>query len=254
MINMFKAELYRIVRSRGFWFFWVLSIGTLMISVIYHQTGGISLGAPLDYDESIKMDIRQVAMNFSFYFFLIFLVFTIIAGEFSEHTVKNSITSAVSKRGFFLSKFFFTLVYSLLSLIVANYLFYFLNRAVNGSKYSSPIGEFSKAFFGQLPLFAAIVSLFILAAFVLKRAAAFNAVVIVTPIAYTTVVLIMYGIESTRKVGEKLLTYELSTMIGKLAVGCTDSYRTKCYILSAAATVISFVLGYMIWSKREIDG
>ncbi|MBR1764640.1 MAG: ABC transporter permease [Ruminococcus sp.] len=254
MINMFKAELYRLVRSRGFWFFWVLSLGTLILAVIYHQTGGITLGAPLDYDESTKLDIRQIAMNFSFYFFLIFLAFTIIAGEFSEHTVKNSITSAVSKRGFFLSKFFFTLVFSLLSMIAVNYLFYFLNRAVNGSKYSSSVSEFSKAFLGQLPLFAATVSVFILAAFVLKRAAAFNAVVIITPIAYTTIVLAVYSIESTRKVGEKLLTYELSTMIGKLAIGCTDSYRAKCYILSAAVTVFSFVLGYLLWNKREIDG
>ena len=253
MINMSKAELYRIVKSRGFILFWLLSIGTLMISVIYHQTGGISLGAPLDYDESIKMDIRQTAMNFSFYFYLMIPVFTIISGEFGEHTVKNSITSAFSKRGFYVAKFFFTFVYTMLCFIAANYLFYFINRAVNGEKYSSPIGEYSKALFAQVPLFMAVVAAFIFLAFLLRKGAAFNAVTIITPILYTSVLLVLYGIESTKKIATKLLNYELSTMIGKLTIDGTDSYKARCYAASAAVIVLSFALGYFSWTKREID-
>ena len=253
MINMSKAELYRIVKSRGFILFWLLAVGTLMISVIYHQTGGISLGAPLNYDESIKMDIRQTATNFSFYFYLVIPVFTIISGEFGEHTVKNSITSAFSKRGFYVAKFCFAFVYTMLCFIAANYLFYFINKAVNGEEYSSPIGEYSKALFAQVPLFMAVVAVFIFLAFLLRKGSAFNAVTLISPILYTSVLLALYSIESTKKIATKLLNYELSVMIGKLAIDGTDSYKAKCYAVSAVVIVLSFVLGYFSWTKREID-
>lgn len=253
MINMFKAELYRLTKSKGFYIFWALSVVTFMISVIYHNAGGISFGAPLDYSEELKMDIQQVAMNFSYYFYLIIPVFGIIAGEFNEHTVKNTITSSIGKSKYFVSKYLFTLIYSLLSLFVSNYLFYFINRAVNGSEYSSSLGDYSKAFFGQFPLFAAIVSLFIFIAFLFRKGAALNAVTIITPIVYTSVSLVLYGIESTKKLAEKLLTYEVSNMISQLALDCSDSYRAKCYIISVIIIIMSFVLGYLLFNKRELD-
>ena len=253
MINMIRAELYRLTKSKGFYIFWAAAIFSFMISVIYHESGGISLGAPLDYPDTIKMDIQQTANNFSYYFFLIIPVFSIICGEFGEHTIKNTITSAISKKMYFVSKYLFTLCYSLLAFTVSNYLFYFINHAVNGDKYSSSISEYSKVFLGQLPLFIAIVSLFIFLAFTLKKGAAYNAVTIIAPIAYSSVIMVLYGIESTKKLAEKCLNYELSTIISKLAIECTDSYRTKCYIISGVVTVLSFALGYLIFTKRELD-
>ena len=253
MINMIKAELYRLTKSKGFYIFWICAVFTFMISVIYHAPGGISLGAPLDYSDDIKMDIVQTAMNFSYYFFLIIPVFCIISSEYSEHTIKNTITSAISRKKYFTAKYAFTLFYSLLSFLTANYLFYFINRIINGSKYSSPVSDYSKALFSQLPLFTAIVSLFIFLAFLLRKGAAFNAVTIITPIVYTTISLVLYGIDGSKKAAEKMLTYEISTMISKLAIECTDSYRTKCYIISMAVTVSSFVLGYVLFTKRELE-
>ncbi|MBR1739468.1 MAG: hypothetical protein IJ737_04160 [Ruminococcus sp.] len=253
MINMIKAELYRMTKTKGFYIFWICVIITFLISVLYHEPGGISLGAPLEYSGDIKMDIQQTAMNFSYYFYLIIPVFSVIAGEFTEHTVKNTISSAITRSKYFIAKFFFTLFYSILALTAGNYLFYFCNRAVNGTKYSSSIGDFSKAFFGQLPLFVGLVSLFIFLAFLLRKGAAFNAVTIITPIAYTSIALVFYGISGTKSFAEKLLTYEVSTMMSKLALDCSDSYRIKCYILSGVLTVLSFGLGYLQFNKRELE-
>ena len=253
MINMMRAELYRLTKSKSFYVFWIGSVLTFLISVIYQSPGGISFGAPLDYSDDIKLDIVQTAMNFTFYFFLIIPVFCIISSEFSEHTIKNTITSAVSKKKYFTAKYVFTLVYSLLSFLTVNILFYIVNRIVNGENYSSPIGEYAKALFGQFPLFIAIVSVFIFLAFLFRKGAAFNAVTIITPIVYTTVSLVLFGIGGTKKTAEKLLSYEISTMISRLAIGCTDSYRAKCYIGCAAVTVLSFVLGYVLFTKRELE-
>lgn len=253
MINMFKAELYRLTKTFGFYLFWVLALGTLSLTIVMKDPGGISLGAPMTFADDTKMDICQVAFNFTFYFLLIAPVFSIIAGEFSEHTVKNTITSGISKKMFFVEKALFTLLYCMVSFLAANYLFWGANRLINGEDYSSSIGDFSKAVLSQVPLFMAIVSVFIFVAFLFKKGAAFNAVTIITPILVTTVELLIYGIKSTKSLGETLLKYELSTMINSLALGCTDSYRAKCYIISAAAIAISFIFGYISFTKTEID-
>lgn len=256
MINMIKAELYRMTKTKGIWLFWIFTALIFFISMVYKEPGGIMFG-PVDMElpsnpYKVKLDIGQVSFNFTFYFLLLIPVFSVIVAEFNEHTVKNTISSSVSKSLYFVSKFVFALVYSLLSFMAANFLFYFVNRLVNGSKYSSPIENFVKAFFTQLPLFVAVISAFIFLAFLLRKGAAFNAVTIIFPLAYTMVSQIMSGIESANNVGEKLMKYDLSVMMCNLAISPTDSYRSKCYIICAAVTVLSFGLGYLSFTKTEI--
>lgn len=255
MINMIKSELYRITKSKGIWIFWIVAALNYAISIIFKQEGGLMLGTAPEavYADNIKMDISQVGMNFTFYFLLLIPVFGVITAEFSEHTVKNSISSSISKNMFFISKYVFALVYSLISFTAANYLFYIINRLVNGDKYSSPIADFSKAFFTQLPLFVMTVSVFILLAFLLRKGAAFNAVTIIFPFAYSMVMQILESIKSTKKAGDALAKIELSSMMFRLALDPSDSYRNKCYILCAVVIVISFVLGYLSFTKSELD-
>lgn len=256
MINMTKAELYRMTKTKGIWLFWIFTALIFLISIVYKEPGGIMFG-PLDMESprapyEVKLDIGQVSFNFTFYFLLIIPVFSVVAAEFSENTVKNTISSSISKSMYYISKFVFALVYSLVMFVAANYLFYIVNRLVNGQKHSSPIGVFAKAFFSQLPLFVAVISAFIFLAFLLRKGAAFNAVTIIFPLAYTMVAQIVSGIESAKDVGQKLMKYDLSVMMGNLAISSTDSYRTKCYILCAAVTALSFVLGFVSFRKTEI--
>lgn len=252
MINMMRAELYRITKTKGIYLFWLFTALVFSISIVYKEPGGLTLGVTDVYQYSVKMDVGQVALNFTFYFLMIIPVFSVVAAEFSEHTVKNTISSSVSKSLYFVSKFVFALIYSLISFMAANFLYYAVNRFVNGSKYSSEIGDYAKAFFTQLPIFAAIVSAFIFLAFLLRKGAAYNAVTIIFPIAYIMVAQVMNGIESAQKVGEKLMRYELGTMMAKLALDPADSYRNKCYIICGAVALLSFVLGYLNFTKSEI--
>ena len=253
MINMFRAELYRLTKSRGFWFFWIASLAVSLITIAYKSPGGVSFGASFNYDPKLKMDIVQLGMNFTYYFLLIIPVYCLISAEFNEHTIKNTISSAISKKMYYVSKFIFCMVYSVLSYVVACYAFYFLNRVINGSKYSSSFGKFSEALFRQLPVIAGVVAVFIFIAFLFKRGAALNSVTIITPIVYTTVSLTLFGIKSTKSAAEHMLKYEVSTIFSSLAAGCTDSYRTRCYMAIAIISAASAVLGYLVFSKRELD-
>ena len=94
--------------------------------------------------------------------------------------------------------------------------------------------------------------MFIFLAFFFKKGAAFNSIVIISPLVYSVILSILCDIDSAQKITEKLVKFEVSTMIGNLALGCSQSYRTDCYIVSAAVTVISCVLGYITWKNREV--
>ena len=260
MINMMKADLYRLSKSKGMLFFWLFTIFVYLISIISKSYGGITLDAMFDLPENAKTDIGQLTMNSTFYFLLIIPVFCVITSEFSEHTLKNTISSSVSKRLYFVSKFLFSLVYSAVSFTLANFVYYAVNRLVNGIEYSSGIEDFSKAFFTQFPIFIAIISVFTMFAFLLRRGAIYNAVTISAPIVGTMIAQVLMSINSEkpfpkeiRNFGEKLLSYGVETMSARIIFDTSDDYRTNCYIICAAVTVLSFAIGYFSFSKRELD-
>ena len=253
MIKMIRAELYRISKSKGMLIFWLLVIGTFALTVIYKNNGGISLGASLDMSEDIKMDLRQAANNFTYYYLLIIPVFCVIVSEFSEKTWKNAISSSISRARFYIQKFIFTLGFSLLAFVCTNLLFWLVNKAVNGSAYSSPFGDFMKAIGRQLPIITAVVSVFIFLAFLFKKAGIFNSVTIIGPILYTSVALILFSIESTHQIAEKLLKYEISSTLQNLAVQCETGFRNTVWTASGVIAAAAFVAGYFCFTKREIS-
>lgn len=253
MTNMIKAELYRLTKTKGFYLFWAVALVTYLITIVYKEEGGLSLGAPLISDKSIKMDIRMVQRNFTYFYLFIIPPFSLICSEFTDKTYKNTITSAVSRRDYYIEKSAFCIGYSLVGFVLLNLLFYAANALINGSEYSSSFGDYFKAVMTQLPLMNAISCLFIMLAFLLKKGAAFNSVTIITPILYTTVALTMYGIGTTKKIAESMLKYEISTVILNLPVCTADHYRMKCYIFCAGLSAASLLIGYLVFSKKELD-
>ena len=260
MINMMRADLYRMSKSKGILFFWLFTALIYFISIAFKAWGGISLAEMPEFPENTKTDIGQIAMNFTFYFLLIIPVFCVITSEFSEHTLKNTISSSVSKRQYFTSKFLFSLTYSTVSFALANYIYYVANRLVNGSEYSSALKDFTKAFFTQFPLFIAIVSIFTMLAFLLRKGALYNAVTISAPIVCTMIAQVLMSINSEkeflkkiRDFGEKLLSYGVETMSARIIFDPSNDYRNNCYIICIVVTILSFALGYFSFSKRELD-
>ncbi len=253
MINMIKAELYRLTKTKGFYIFWAVMLITYIITIIYKEEGGLSLGAPLTSDKSIKMDIRMVQRNFTYFYLFIIPQFSMICSEFSDKTYKNTISSAVSRRMYFFEKTVFCTGYTMISFIVLNLLFYVSNAVINGSKYSSSFGDYLKAVMTQVPIMTAVCCVFVMLAFVLKKGAAFNAVTIISPILFTTISVTMYGIETTRSIAEKLLKFEISTVIMNLPVYTADHYRAKCYVLCTGLSAVSLLAGWLAFSRKELD-
>ena len=254
MFNMIKADFYRMSKSKGMYIFWISIVLTYCISLFSKMPGGISLGMPVNFSEGTKLDIRQMGMNFTWFFLLIIPVYVIVTADFGEKTVKNTITSAISRKKYYLVKTVFAEVFSVASFLGCNILFYLLNSLKNGSAYTSDFPAFFKVVLLQLPVMMAVVAAMILIAFLVKKTAAYNAIVIVTPLVYTLIAITFYSIKSTKAFAEKfLLKYEVGYMLNRLADNESRKYVNGSFIICAIVFIFSLIAGYMLFTKREID-
>ena len=116
MINMMRADLYRIFRGIGIYIAAALIIIISSVSVAVKEPIYIGNGSVIYNDEvvvsamqetsSVKETLVQgiLATNINLYYPLIIIVFVILMQEFSNKTMKNTLSSAVSKRKYFAYK------------------------------------------------------------------------------------------------------------------------------------------------------
>lgn len=255
MINMMRAELYRLSKSKGLYICLFLLLFTYIMAAVLKAPGGISLSAMVSFDKSsdVKLDINQISFNYTYYFAFIGLVFSAISVEFSEKTYKNTLTSVTDKSRYFIAKFAGTVVFGIIIYTVMHLLFYIVNRIKNGTAYSSDTGSYLAAMAKHLPIMIAILSLFCFIAFFFRKGALFNTFAIGGPVLYTTVALTLYSINATQKIAEKLLEYELGSMLSKVILDSDSKYLISCYTVCAAITLLSFFLGWLSFTRRETD-
>lgn len=251
MINMIRADFYRLKRTKGFYLFWIITFALYAITIFSKLSGGVNVGNSTNGAVG-KLDLEQVSSNFNFYFLLIMPVFAFILTDFSEKTVKNTISSAISRKRYFITKYILTEIYAVIAFVISNYAFYFVNRLVNGDEYSSDIMVFTKAVAKQLPLVFAMVSAFIMIAFITKKAASFNAITIIFPFIYMVIAQILNAC-GAKKLFKYLRDLDVSYNFEKLAGVTTDHYLMLCCIGCAIITIITGIIGYTYFTKSEIN-
>lgn len=251
MINILKADLYRLSKSKSFYLYWTFIIITYLPTIMSKSSGGVSIGIAITVPD-VKLDIEQVARNFTYYFLFLFPIYGLIVCDFGEKTIKNTISSAISRKKYFISKFIITELFVLISFTISNVGFYWMNKLVNGSKYSSSFGEFMKAVGLQICPFMGISAALILVAFVVKKTATFNALTIISPLVYSSIAMVIYQLGSKHFVEKYLLKYEFATQLSGV-IALSGTYVRNCTILGIALTIISFVAGYVVFTKSEID-
>lgn len=273
MINMMRADLYRIFRGFGIYIAAALVIIMSFISTVMQEPGYLGT-ATVGYNGEELTDIRDVdfeeyrtaqtaeekktltrkiiATNSNLYYPLIILVFVFLMADFSNHTMKNTLTTATSKKKYYIYKLFMTLLSSA-ALIFFNTLFtYLLNYIMNGKEYTEPLGALLKTTALQLPMLLGAVSLLIMLGFLTKKAAAFNAVAISFVILFQLIVNVVYTLTKWESVENFIYRYELQAALGRLAFSPEGKYALTCMGIGLAEIAISSLLGYQIFKKSEI--
>jgi ABC-type transport system involved in multi-copper enzyme maturation permease subunit len=275
---MIRADFYRIFKGLGIYIGIAIMFLIIGISVYVIEPGSLgttvtvsddSYSTPLDemsYDEmqnftmtnyrklmlktdGFELDRAMLANNMNLYYVFIFVSALAVAVDFSGGSVKNTLSSAISKRKYFVSKTLFTTLLCLLIYFANTYISYFAIKIFDNSKFVSSLGTVTKISLVQLPAILALIAILNGIAFAVKRTAIFNTVSIPLVMVFQLVLnmlITVFGVD------EKYMNYELQTMIGKLAYSPSDSYVMHSYIICLAIIVVFTAVGYFAFKKSEI--
>ena len=276
MINIIKSDLYRILKGKAIYIVLTIITILIMVSVVGLSSGtiGLSFGTGSDtsdvglatevnnaktlgeYRKIIKnsgafaLDKEIIGTNTNLYYFFIVITVIVLATDFSTKSIKNTISSAISRKEYYFSKLLLVLGLSTFLVLFNNYGAYLLNLIINGKAFSTPLLEFTKLTIIQLPLLYDIISLLVCLAFVFKKVSLFNSISI--PL-IVVIQIIMISVTNLFKLNITWINdYEIQTALIKLVDSPTNTYIISCIILGIAYCAIFNIIGYYSFKKAEI--
>lgn len=281
MINMIKADSYRIFRSVGIYI--AVAFMLLMIAVSVYSVGPGSIGmatvgdvstgdaystAADDFSagvlqemsmseyreimlksEGYELDRAILGQNMNLYYVFIFVAALAITVDFSAGSIKNTLSSAISRKRYFISKAVFVTACCLLLFFLNTYLTYFFNLFFNGKNLASSLWTVTKISLVQLPPVLALISILTGLAFTLKRNAVYNMITIPLVLVFQllfNLAVKFFGIK------QKYIYYELQIMLGRLADKPSESYLWQSYGICAVIIIVFTLTGYLSFRKAEI--
>ena len=180
MLNIIKSDLFRILRGKAIYIIFIVIILMNILSIVSMTTPniGISIGnsgivdindtellqrlseakSIGEYRDIMKsrgnyeLDKAIIGQNSNLYYFFIAVVVVVLCADFSNKSIKNTISSAITRKEYYISKLLILLGLGTVLVFFNNYFNYFLNLIVNGKEFSTPIVEFTKLTMIQLPL------------------------------------------------------------------------------------------------------
>lgn len=279
MVNIIKSDLYRMRKGKSIYIVLIMMMIFSFASIYGMSPGRIGVttsNQEMDlqkYDEetlekiknanslndmraimkengNYDLDKEIIGTNVNLYYIFIVIVFIGICADFSNSSIKNTLTSAISRKKYYFSKLLFCLGVGTTIIFFNTYFIYFLNLVLNGTNFSSSIWEVTKLTLFQLPLLYGIISLLVGISFLTKKAAVFNSV----SIPFIMVVqLILFGIISLFKINAPwILDYEVQFALSNLATNPTTMYILKCTLLGGIYSVLFNAIGYFSFKKAEI--
>ena len=255
MINMAKADLYRLVRIKSI-YLCISAIAVMyLINLITNQPIIITAGYQTETlsDSSVSIDIAMLSCNFNYYFLMLFPVSALIISDFSGGMISNTLSSFTSRNKYFAFKFMFTQCLSLVLFWAGNTIYYLLHLICYGSGSSAPANEFFRLLLIQTPIFIAMISLFVFLAFLIKRATVFNTIMISVPILYSGLIGLLMLVRSTKSfAAEHLVTYDLTTVFERVTRLSSDTmYLFEAETASFLFSAVMFLVGIRYFNKCE---
>lgn len=277
MLNIIKSDLYRLFRGKAIYIVSAIIIFLSIISIITLSPGhvGLSTGssnlsldnaellAKISTANSLKefrdilksvgtfaLDKEVVGQNVNLYYAFIVVVVIVITVDFSNKSIKNTLSSAISRRKYYFSKLLLILGICTFFVLLNNYFTYFLNLAVNGKEFASSFMEITKLTIYQIPLIYGIISLLVCFAFSFRKTSTFNTISIPFIMVFQ---LVVGGIITLfRLKADIFYNYEIQYALSNLANSPTNSYIIKCMILGIIYTLVFNFIGYNLFKKAEI--
>lgn len=281
MLNMIKADFYRAVRSKAIYIAVILMLVMLALDLYTVEPGnlGIHLSmnigpqaemsselSQMDYEQLSALSMKDyrklrlkmtgysldrdiLACNINLYYVFIFVAAVAVAADFSGSCAKNTLSSAISRKKYFLSKFVFAMLVCAILHFLNTYVMYFGNRVFNGGNLASDLGSVTWITLLQLPPVLALAGILTGLAFLLKRMAVFNAM----GIPFVMIVQVILNFLSLAlKLPEEVMHYELQTMIARLSMDPSLSYMLRSYAVCGGIVLLFGAAGWFSFRRAEI--
>lgn len=275
MLNMLKADFYRLLRGKAIYFAIVLMLFMLGLSIYGVSAGSVGMNAtlgasdemddlPYEQTRSLSMsEYRKLALlaeghpldldiltaNMNLYYVFLFVAVIVLTADFSSGCVKNTLSSAIDRNKYFLSKLVMVNLCCTALFFLNTYAAHFGTILFNSGKFASDIGTVTKVSLVQLPAILALVSILTGIGFLVKRTAVFNTVTIPFIIVFQLALQLCVAYFPIKK---SFLQYELESMIHRLAGDPTTGYLLRSYLVCAGIIIAFNLLGYLSFRKAEI--
>lgn len=261
MINLIKADIYRIFRSKGIY----ITTAILLVLFLLQAFGEIgSIGISSDdmegADEIVQLltgrtaPLNVMKANDNLLYFLLPIIIFVSSADFSSGTAKNVLANGVSRTKYYFSKLILSMLFCTVLLIFSIVIPTSIVTAMNGFG-----GEFNWAYISpvlnvfalQLLLFFAVTSIGIFFVFTTKRTAAVNGLYISFCLVPMLVIIMLFSISEKFS---KLLEYEMVMNIRRAANVnlMTGDEIIKIIAVGLVYLIISLSCGLGLFKKCDI--
>lgn len=273
MLNIIKADLFRIFKGKGIYFCMLAVILLCSISIYLRSPGHIGLNSGSTSNSALEEyqdienpeDVRKIAgenemtldegmmkANGNLYYPLIFIAFAVVCVDLSNHTVKNVISTDVSRKNYYCSKLLLTWGLGIFLIMLSTYFGYFGNIIFNNPSNVSNIIDITIIMLRQLPIFCGIMSVLVMIAIITKKTSRYNAIAIM--LIMLSQMLIMLVITVFNIDSNMIMQFEFETIIRSLAVVGSIELKTLLIgiFMGAGLTIGSSIIGIYYFNRCDI--
>lgn len=253
MMNMFKADMYRMLRSKGMYAFIAVVVAAAASAIAFKTMVGFINGYdPTSVTNGLKTDVRNAGMNFNYYYMLLIPTSVLLIADFGEKTIKNTLSSVTTKTKYYVFKWLLLQSVGIVSFFFGNTVYYSFNRLINGSQYSSEATEYFSIIVMQLPAVTAIISLFVFLSFVIRKSSVFNLIALVVPLSYSSLIGLLTLFDSTKEFAQQYMTrLDFSNVFQDIAGRVDMTYIIKAIAACIILTILFFFAGLRIYNRSE---
>lgn len=245
MLNIIKADLYRIFKGKGIYIAMLAVIALCSVSIYLKSPGHIGLNSGATSNSALEdyqgietpEDVRKIASenemrldegmmqtNGNLYYPLIFVAFVVICVDLSNHTAKNVISTNISRTSYYLAKLLLTWGLGIFLIALSTYYGYFGNIIFNGSKNISSVLDITIIMLRQLPIFCGIMSVQVMIAALVQKTSRYNGIAIA--MIMLSQMILMLAINVFNIDGSSFMQFEFETIIRSLAVAGSIPLKT----------------------------
>ena len=277
MINIIKSDLFRLFKGKGIYIIITLIIGFSIINAysispihigLNMTENKFSYGLDEEWSEKLydsrslaetreillnhgdfKANIVSLAQNNVIYYFMIAIVVIILSTDFSCNTIKNSISTNISRKKYYFSKLLLSLGIGTILLFSYSYISYFMYLLIDGDKVVTSFLNITLLVARQLPLLYGIISLLVTISLLTRKTAVFNTITI--PLLMIMQV-IFIGCINLFDLPTKLFDFEFEAALGKLCINYSNTYMLQLTVIWTCIMAISCLIGYKFFEKKDI--